>query len=47
MVIARGISNLRGMLLLPEGQILTEAWINKLHAHDRITPIAQTLFVYS
>jgi response regulator RpfG family c-di-GMP phosphodiesterase len=46
MVIARGIANLRGMLLLPEGQVLTEAWINKLHAHNRITPIAQSLFVY-
>jgi len=46
MVMACGISNLRGMLLLPEGQVLTEAWINKLNAHNRITPIAQSLFVY-
>lgn len=47
MVVARAISNLRGMLLLHEGQILTEAWINKLHAHNRITPIGQSLFVYA
>ena len=45
MVLAKGIYNSRGMLLLPEGQVLTDAWIDKLHAHNRITPIAQSLFV--
>jgi hypothetical protein len=47
MIVARGIANLRGVLLLHEGQVLAEVWINKLHVHNRITPIAPSLFVYA
>lgn len=45
MVLAKGIYNSKGLLLLPEGQVLTEAWINKLDAHNHLSPICQTLYV--
>jgi hypothetical protein len=45
MVLAQGIYNSKGLLLLPEGQVLTEAWINKLDAHNHLSPICQTLYV--
>jgi hypothetical protein len=34
------------MLLIPEGQELTEASIVKLKNHNRINPISQVLLVY-
>lgn len=46
MVLARGIYNSNGMLLLPEGQHLSDTSINKLHAHNRVSPISQSLQVY-
>jgi response regulator RpfG family c-di-GMP phosphodiesterase len=45
MVLAKAIHNANGMLLLPESQVLTAAWINKLHAHNRVTLISETLAV--
>lgn len=47
MVVARGIYNANGLLLVPDGQKLTEAAIDKLNNHNRINPIAQALMVYS
>ena len=47
MVVARGIYTAHGILLISEGQALTEPHIHLLHNHNRITPIAQSLLVYA
>lgn len=46
MVVARGIYTAGGILLIPEGQQLTDTYIDKLRNHHRIQPINQTLLVY-
>lgn len=46
MVIAKGIYTASGILLIPEGQTLSEPYIDKLHNHNRVNPISQTLLVY-
>jgi response regulator RpfG family c-di-GMP phosphodiesterase len=46
MIVARGIYTASGLLLIPEGQQLTETYIDKLRNHHRIQPINQTLLVY-
>jgi response regulator RpfG family c-di-GMP phosphodiesterase len=46
MTLATGIYNVKGLLILPGGQTLTQAWIEKINAHNRMTPIVQTLQVY-
>jgi response regulator RpfG family c-di-GMP phosphodiesterase len=46
MVLAQGIYTETGLLLIPDGQRLTPTYIEKLHNHNRINPIAQSLLVY-
>lgn len=46
MVLANGIYNAQGLLLIPEGQELSHAAIGKLHAHNRVSTITQSLQVY-
>jgi response regulator RpfG family c-di-GMP phosphodiesterase len=46
MILARGIYTANGILLIPEGQRLSEAYIDKLRNHNRISPINQSLIVY-
>jgi response regulator RpfG family c-di-GMP phosphodiesterase len=46
MVVAKGIYNANGLLLIPEGQCLNGPAIDKLRNHDRVQPISQTLVVY-
>lgn len=46
MVVASSVHNSNGMLLIPEGQELTDALIVKLTNHNRINPISQVLLVY-
>ena len=46
MVLAEGIYSESGMLLIPDGQRLTAAYIDKLWNYNRISPIAQSLLVY-
>ncbi len=46
MVLAKGIYLSSGMLLIPEGQKLSEPFIDKLINHNRISPISQSLLVY-
>lgn len=46
MVLARGIYTANGILLIPEGQRLSEAYIDKLRNHNRVNPINQSLIVY-
>jgi len=45
MVLARGIYTANGMLLIPDGQRLTETFIDKLNNHNRVSPIHQSLLV--
>jgi response regulator RpfG family c-di-GMP phosphodiesterase len=47
MVLARGIYTANGLLLIPDGQRLTETFISKLNHHNRVDPITQSLLVYS
>jgi hypothetical protein len=47
MVVARGIYNANGLLLVPDGQCLTVTFIDKLNNHNRVTPLSQSLLVYS
>jgi response regulator RpfG family c-di-GMP phosphodiesterase len=46
MVLAKGIYTANGLLLIPEGQTLSDAYIDKLHNHNRLNPISQSLLVY-
>ncbi len=47
MILARGIYTANGLLLAPDGQQLTETFIDKLNNHNRVSPISQSLLVYS
>ena len=42
---AKGIYTANGILLIPDGQQLSEAYIDKLRNHNRLNPIAQSLLV--
>jgi response regulator RpfG family c-di-GMP phosphodiesterase len=46
MVLAKGIYTANGLLLIPEGQELSAAYIDKLRNHNRINPISQSLIIY-
>ena len=46
MVVAQGIYTPYGLLLVPEGQALSESHIQLLRNHSQITPITQSLLVY-
>lgn len=46
MVLARGIYTSGGLLLIPEGQQLSELYIDKLQNHNQVDPITQTLMVF-
>ena len=47
MVLAHGIHTANGLLLIPEGQMLNEPYIDKLRNHNRVNPIKQALLIYS
>lgn len=46
MILAQGIYTATGVLLVPDGQRLTDTYIDKLINHNRINPISQSLLVY-
>lgn len=46
MVLAKGIYTANGILLIPDGQQLSAAYIDKLRNHNRLNPISQSLLVY-
>lgn len=46
MVLAKGIYTENGLLLIPDGQELTETYITKILNHNRIHPLSDTLLVY-
>jgi len=47
MVLANGLYSPHGMLLVGEGQALSDGTISKIRNHNMITPISQRLLVYS
>jgi len=47
MVLAKSIYTANGLLLMPEGQALSPAYIDKLLNHHQVHPIKQALLVYS
>jgi len=47
MVLARSIYTANGLLLFPDGQRLTETFIDRLNCLHRLDPIAESLLVYS
>ncbi len=47
MVLASGLYSPHGMLLVSEGQALSEAMITKLRNHHNVNPISQRLLVYN
>ena len=46
MVIAKGIYGANGLLLVPEGQVLSDLSIEKLRNHSNVNSIKQSLLVY-
>lgn len=46
MVLAKGIYTANGLLLIPEGQVLNDLYLDKLRNHNRVNPIKQSLLVY-
>ncbi|HVU31952.1 MAG TPA: HD domain-containing phosphohydrolase [Opitutaceae bacterium] len=46
MVLANGIYSPHGLLLIGEGQPLSNTTIAKIRSHNRVTPISQRLLVY-
>jgi response regulator RpfG family c-di-GMP phosphodiesterase len=46
MVLAKGIYTANGLLLIPGGQVMSGAYIDKLKNHNRISPIKHSLLVY-
>jgi len=46
MVLAKGVYTASGMLLIPEGQVLNDPYIDKLRNHNRVNPIKHSLVVY-
>jgi response regulator RpfG family c-di-GMP phosphodiesterase len=46
MMIANGIHTANGVLLIPEGQLLSRAFIDKLENHNSISPIRQSLMIF-
>jgi len=47
MVLARGVYSRHGVQIAPDGQSLTEAYIERILRHHRLKPIAQSLLVYA
>jgi response regulator RpfG family c-di-GMP phosphodiesterase len=47
MVLANGLHSPHGMLLIGEGQPLSQAMITKIRSHNLVAPISQRLLVYS
>ena len=46
MVLANGVYTPNGLLLIPEGLMLNEPYIDKLRNHNRVNPIKQALLIY-
>ena len=46
MILAKGIHTANGLLLIPEGQVLNEPYIDKLRNHNRVNPIKDSLLIY-
>ena len=46
MVLAKGIFSPTGLLLIPEGHVLTEKMVDKIRDHNMVDPINQCLLIY-
>ena len=46
MILAQGVHTANGLLLIPEGQILSEPYIDKLRNHNCVNPITESLQIY-
>jgi hypothetical protein len=46
MVIAAGIYASSGLLLVPDGQSLTDAIIEKISSYNRMSPISTSVAIY-
>ncbi|MBI3876444.1 MAG: response regulator [Verrucomicrobia bacterium] len=46
MVLAKGVYTANGLLIMPDGQKLTNPFIGILHNHNAVNPISQSLLVY-
>ena len=46
MILAGGVYTSSGMLLIPEGQVLSGVYIDKILNHHRVNPIKHSLLVY-
>lgn len=46
MVLAKGIFSPTGLLLIPEGHLLTEKMVDKIRDHNMVDPINQCLLIY-
>lgn len=46
MVLAKGVHTANGLLLIPEGQSLSDTYIDKLRNHHRVNPINASMLVY-
>ncbi len=47
MVLASPVYNYQGLLVFPEGRPLSEEWITKLKAHDRVSPLNLYFQIYA
>jgi response regulator RpfG family c-di-GMP phosphodiesterase len=47
MVLAKGVCSRNGVVIVPDGQRLTEAFIEKINRHHRLRPITQSVLVYA
>jgi len=46
MVLAKGVHTANGMLLIPEGQALTDTYIEKIRNHHRVNPFQPPMLSY-
>ena len=47
MVLSRGVCSRNGVVIVPDGQRLTDAFIEKINRHHRLKPITQPVLVYA
>ncbi|HXJ72388.1 MAG TPA: HD domain-containing phosphohydrolase, partial [Candidatus Dormibacteraeota bacterium] len=47
MVLSQGVCSRNGVVIVPDGQRLTDAFIEKINRHHRLKPITQPVLIYS
>lgn len=46
MVLAKGVLTANGMLLIPDGQVLTDTNVEKIRNHHRVSPLNPSMLIY-